>query len=265
MPDEPFATVGLGASAPKPQGVSPPRSTSDRLGTGVVNQLADDIVAGRYPPGSTLPTEADIGRRFGVSRTVVRESVQLLQGKGLVLIRRGVGTVTCGSESWDMLDDVILEALVRNDHTLAVLDELVAVRVSLERDMAAAAAAARTSQHAAALQAAYDAMIREASDVEAFAEADVAFHDIVMAASGNRLGRAIVTSIHSKARTTGRYVGATSPTFATLTLDEHRKILDAIRSQDPAAASAAMRDHIVDSWSRRRPARSAAPIADRAT
>jgi GntR family transcriptional regulator, galactonate operon transcriptional repressor len=145
VPDEPFATVGPGASVPKTQPVSPPRSTSDRLGTGVVNQLADDIVAGRYPPGSTLPTEADIGRRFGVSRTVVRESVQLLQGKGLVLIRRGVGTVTCGSEAWDMLDDVILEALVRNDHTLAVLDELVAVRVSLERDMAAAAAASSPS------------------------------------------------------------------------------------------------------------------------
>jgi DNA-binding FadR family transcriptional regulator len=227
-----------------------------------VNQLADDIVAGRYPPGSTLPTEADIGRRFGVSRTVVRESVQLLQSKGLVLIRRGVGTVACGSEAWDMLDDVILEALVRNDDTLVVLDELVAVRVSLERDMAAAAAVARTPQQAAALQAAYDAMVREASDQEAFAEADVAFHDIVMAASGNRLGRAIVTSIHSKARTTGRYVGATSPTFFALTLDEHRRILDAVRSQDPEAASAAMRDHIVDSWSRRRPARPPEGIVD---
>jgi DNA-binding FadR family transcriptional regulator len=252
---EPITTPGPGSFSVPTQQTSggAPRSTSDRLGTSVVIQLADDIVAGRYPPGSTLPTEPDLGRRFGVSRTVVRESVQLLQDKGLVLIKRGVGTVVCGPETWDMIDDVVLEALVRNDESLAVLDELVAVRVSLERDMAAAAAAGRTPEQTAALQAAYDDMVREASDVEAFAVADVVFHDIVMAASGNRLGRAIVTSIHGKARTTGRYVGATSPAFASLTLNEHRRILDAVANGDPAAASAAMHDHIIGSWSRRRP------------
>jgi len=77
---------------------SAPRSTSDRLGTTVVSELADDIVSGRVAAGSTLPTEADLGGRFGVSRTVVRESVQLLQDKGLVLIRRGVGTVARSPE-----------------------------------------------------------------------------------------------------------------------------------------------------------------------
>jgi len=253
---EPITTPGPGSSSVPSQHSpgGPPRSTSDRLGTSVVTQLADDIVGGRYPAGATLPTEPDLGSRFGVSRTVVREAVQLLQDKGLVLIKRGVGTVVCGSEQWDMIDDVILEALVRNDNTLAVLDELVAVRASLERDMAAAAAAARTPEQVAALQHAYDAMIREASDVEAFGAADVRFHDIVMSASGNRLGRAIVTSIHGKARTTGRYVGATSAEFASLTLDEHRRILDAVANGDPAAASTAMHDHILGSWSRRRPA-----------
>jgi DNA-binding FadR family transcriptional regulator len=222
----------------------------------VITRLADDIVAGRFAAGSTLPTEAELGKQFGVSRTVVRESVQLLQDKGLVLIKRGVGTVVCDSGSWDMIDDVVLEALVRNDDSLAVLDELVVVRAALEGEMAGSAATDRTDEQVAALHASFDAMVRKADDVPAFAAADVDFHDIVMVASGNRLGRAIVTSIHGKARTTGRYVGATSAAFASLTLDEHRRILDAVEKGDETAASAAMRAHIVGSWSRRRPASS---------
>ena len=231
------------------------RSTSDRLGTIVVSELTDDIVSGRVPPGGTLPTEPDLGRRFGVSRTVVRESVQLLQGKGLVLIRRGVGTVVCSPDKWDVIDDVVLEALVRNDATLTVLDQLVAVRASLERDLAASAAVHRTPEQAAALERAFAEMQRQVDDVTAFAAADVAFHDVVMDASGNRLGRAIVSSIHGKARMTGRYVGSTSTELAELTLEEHGAILRAIVDRDGPAASAAMQAHIVGSWSRRRPAR----------
>lgn len=235
-------------------GPTPPRSTSDRLGTSVVSALADDIVSGRVPPGGTLPTEPDLGRRFGVSRTVVRESVQLLQDKGLVLIRRGVGTVVCSPDNWDVIDDVVLEALVRNDDTLTVLDQLVDVRASLERDLAASAALHRSPEQAAALEAAFAEMQRQVDDVTAFAAADVDFHDVVMDASGNRLGRAIVSSIHGKARMTGRYVGSTSSEFAELTLEEHRAILRAIVDQDGPAASAAMHAHIAGSWSRRRPA-----------
>jgi GntR family galactonate operon transcriptional repressor len=234
-------------------GPTPPRSTTDRLGTSVVTALADDIVSGRVQPGGTLATEPDLGRRFGVSRTVVRESVQLLQDKGLVLIRRGVGTVVCDPDTWDVIDDVVLEALVRNDDTLTVLDQLVAVRASLERDLAASAALHRSPEQAAALERAFAEMQRELDDVVAFAAADVDFHDVVMAASGNRLGRAIVSSIHGKARMTGRYVGSTSSEFAELTLEEHRAILGAIVGRDAPAASAAMHAHIVGSWTRRRP------------
>jgi GntR family transcriptional regulator, galactonate operon transcriptional repressor len=236
-------------------GPTPLRSTSDRLGTTVVTALADDIVAGRIPPGGTLPTEPELGGRFGVSRTVVRESVQLLQDKGLVLIRRGIGTVVCSQDKWDVIDDVVLEALVRNDATLTVLDQLVAVRASLERDLAASAAMHRSPEQAAALEQAFAEMQRQVDDMTAFAAADVAFHDVVMDASGNRLGRAIVSSIHGKARMTGRYVGSTSTELAELTLQEHGAILRAIIDRDAAAASAAMQAHIVGSWSRRRPAR----------
>jgi DNA-binding FadR family transcriptional regulator len=232
------------------------RTRGERLGTLVVSTLVDDIVSGRCPVGSTLPTETDLGNRFGVSRTVVRESVKLLQDKGLVRIRHGIGTVVCDPQSWDMIDDAVLSALVRNDESLAILDELVSVRASLERDMAAAAAAAAQSEaQTAELRSALKAMERAAEDVAEFAAADVSFHDSVMALSGKRLARAIVTSIHGKARSTGRYHGQTSAVYTELTLVEHRAILAAIEKQDETSAAEAMYNHIMGSWTRRRSAR----------
>lgn len=230
------------------------RQRGGRLGVALVAQLADDIVGGTYPPGSSLPTEAELGAAFGVSRTVVRESVMLLQDKGLVQIVHGKGTQVTDPKSWDMIDDVVLSAVVRHDDTLGILDELVQVRAALERDMAATAAEQATPAQRDQIRTALTAMERSAHDVAEFAAADVFFHDAVMDASGSRLARAIVTSIHGKARTTGRYHGSTSADRIAETLDEHGQILTAITDGDAAAAAAAMHAHIVGSWARRRPA-----------
>jgi GntR family galactonate operon transcriptional repressor len=229
------------------------RTRGDRLGTVVVASLVDDIVSGRLSAGDTLPTEAEIGDHFGVSRTVVRESVKLLQDKGLVLIHRGVGTVVRSSQSWDMIDEIVLSALVHNDESLVILDELVAVRAALEREMAMTAAAVRTPDQIDAIKAALRAMERTADDPAEFSLADAAFHEVVMTTSGNRLGRAIVTSIHDKARTTGRYHGTTSAAYFSMTLDEHRAVLAAIEAGDRPTAGTTMYEHITGSWVRRRP------------
>jgi DNA-binding FadR family transcriptional regulator len=230
------------------------RQHGGRLGSALVVQLVDDIVGGVYAPGATLPTEADLGAKFGVSRTVVRESVKLLQDKGLIRIVQGKGTLVTDPRSWDLIDDVVLAAVVRHDDTLGILDELVLVRAALEREMAAAAAGRAAAAERELLTAAFRVMERAADDVAEFAAADVDFHDAVMDISGQRLARAIVTSIHGKARTTGRYHGAATAARIEETIDEHRRILDAICAGDADGANAAMYEHITGSWARRRPA-----------
>jgi DNA-binding FadR family transcriptional regulator len=224
-----------------------------RLGTAVVQQLVDDIVSGTFPPGSTLPTEADLGERFDVSRTVVRESVKVVQEKGLVRIVQGKGTQVTDPRTWNMIDEIVLSSLIRQDESLVILDELITVRTALEREMAAAAALHATAQQKERITAALETMRRNADSVERFAEADVAFHDVVMEVSRNRLGRAIVTSIHDKARTNVRYHGSYSKAAVKTTLAEHQRIADAILLGDAGAANEAMRAHIMDSWARRRP------------
>ncbi|MFI1964649.1 FadR/GntR family transcriptional regulator [Streptomyces pathocidini] len=233
--------------------VSPLHGAGRRLGPAVVRQLVDDIVSGVYSSGAPMPTEAELCTRFGVSRTVVRESLKLMQDKGLVRIVQGKGTRITPSEKWDLIDDVVLSSLVHHDSSLAILDQLIRVRAALEREMAGAAALAGGAD-VGPIRAAYEEMCRTVAAPAEFAAADVRFHDAVMQASGNRLGHTIVTSIHDQARTTGRYHGSSTRAGLDRTLDEHLSILEAIESGDTDAAQRAMYAHIVDAWRRRRPA-----------
>jgi DNA-binding FadR family transcriptional regulator len=232
----------------------PPRVRGTKLGTNVVQQIVNDIVRGVSSPGSTLPPEADLCDQFGVSRTVIRESIKIVQEKGLVRIEHGRGTQVTDPRQWNLLDDVVLTAIIAHDANLSFLDELVATRTALEADMAAAAANSHTSEDKLRISAALELMRSKIDNVAEFAAADAHFHDMVMAASRNRLGRAIVNSIHDKARGSMRYHGEYNEAVMRRTLDEHQAVHDGILAKNAEAAAVAMRAHISGSWSRRRPA-----------
>ena len=53
--------------------------------------LAGEISAGHYAPGSKMPSEAELSRRFGVNRHTVRQALAALASDGLVRARRGAG------------------------------------------------------------------------------------------------------------------------------------------------------------------------------
>jgi DNA-binding FadR family transcriptional regulator len=224
-----------------------------KLGTTVVHQIVNDIVHGVYQPGATLPPEADLCDRFAVSRTVIRESIKIIQEKGLVHIAHGRGTRVTDPRQWNLLDETVLSAIVAGDANLSFLDELVITRAALEAELAAGAAGSHTPDDHLRIAAALEAMRSAVGRAREFAEADVHFHDMVMAASRNRLGRAIVNSIHDQARRSMRYHGEYNEAVMLRTVEEHRAVYDAIIAGDAPAAAAAMRQHILGSWGRRRP------------
>lgn len=57
----------------------------------ISEQLRARIAAGEYPPGSRLPSEAELSAGFGVSRVTVREALRMLQRDGLAAARQGKG------------------------------------------------------------------------------------------------------------------------------------------------------------------------------
>ena len=178
-----------------------------RLGTAVMDALVDRIVSGELRPGTLLPTEPRLCEAFSVSRTVIREAVKILEQKGLVRIRQGQGTTVAQSDEWNLLDPVVLEASVRHDKDLRILDDLVQVRRVLESDMAGQAAGRATSADRAEMRRQLDQLAVEVVTPERHMLTDLEFHDVIMRASGNRLGRAVVRTIQSEARASDRYNG----------------------------------------------------------
>lgn len=224
-----------------------------RLADLVVESLLDGVVSGARPEGSTLPNEPALCAEFGVSRTVVREAIKTLEEKGLVKARQGLGTTVLGQDAWNLLDPAVLAATVRHDDQLSVLDQLISVRSALESQMAAQAARLGTPEQKTSIRDAWDTMAAQVGDAVAFAETDVEFHERVMLASGNRLARAIVRTVHAEARTSMRYVGHPSRADCELSNAQHLAVLVAIEASDADQASEAMTTHIADAWSRRRP------------
>jgi DNA-binding FadR family transcriptional regulator len=230
----------------------PPRRRAERLSVAVVTELVELIVTGQLAEGELLPPEGPLSEHFGVSRTVIRESAKRLEEKGLVIVAQGRGTQVASSGSWNMLDPIVLSALIDNDESLGVLDELTIVRGSLESAMAGAVAASRTADGLTRVEHALEAMRETQQESDAFRQADVVFHLTVMELSGNRLAENIAKRLYRRALESSRYQGMRYDGAFRSTLDEHARVVDAIARQDVAVAQQAMHEHIIGSWQQRR-------------
>ncbi|MGO8134351.1 FadR/GntR family transcriptional regulator, partial [Rhizobium ruizarguesonis] len=63
----------------------------------------------RYPAGSPLPRENYLCELYGVSRTVIRESLKVLESKGLFRGKPRIGTTVCDKDDWNILAADVLE------------------------------------------------------------------------------------------------------------------------------------------------------------
>ncbi|MDX3187314.1 FadR/GntR family transcriptional regulator [Streptomyces sp. MN03-5084-2B] len=240
----------MGTVAFPPPGPPAPRG---RRADAVVDHLVELIAGGVLQPDQLLPVESALCETFGVSRTVVREAVKALEAKGLVKARQGVGTLVSAHESWNLLDPALLAAIVRHDQRYDILDQLVDVRISLESSMAREAARRATRTDVAELRELMARLDAAVGEPDLLDDIDVAFHERIMLVSGNRLGRAIVHTVHAEARRSPRYVGHSELKHRRRSNRQHLAVLEAIEAGDPEAAASLMTEHIATSWQRRRP------------
>lgn len=242
------SAAGSAGSAPQPAWVQRPAN----LAYALTAELVERIVRGRYEPGRPVPRELDLCEEFGVSRTVVREAVKMLQEKGLVRVRQGAGTIVTPPATWNLLDTQVLEVTIADDESLAVLDDVVVTRRLLESDMANMAARHATEESVARLRQLVDEMDQLVDDPTVYADHDRAFHDVVMQVSGNRIARAVVRSLERQVINTARYLGRTERALCVASNSGHRRIYERIAAGDPAGASEAMFTHITEAWLVRR-------------
>jgi GntR family galactonate operon transcriptional repressor len=220
-----------------------------RLATPVIEDFVDQIVSGNIPPGTDLPSEASICTYLGISRTVLREVLKVLEQKGLVRVENGKGTSTTEQDDWKLLDPLVLAARLRHDGDFRFRENTVAVRIALEAEMAGEAALVGTAEQLDDIAKKIGALQGSLGDQEKYFQADREFHDSVMRASGNQLGRAIVLSIYHEAQPRIDY--AVGDARLEESLLGHIAIFEAISAHDSERAADAAREHIVGGWRRK--------------
>jgi GntR family transcriptional repressor for pyruvate dehydrogenase complex len=204
----------------------------------IARALLDYILSGQVGPGEKLPSERQLSESFGVGRSVIREALKSLGLLGLIEFRHGGGTYFRGAES-DLLPRVIEWGLLLGErHTT----DLIEARQHLEKITTTLAAARRSEEDLAAIEAALELM-RAATTTEEFVTADVAFHLAVADASGNTVLANMLKSISSLLRVWIHRVMEAESSFET-SLHEHEPVFDAIRRTDPDAAGEFMETHM---------------------
>ena len=78
------------------------------LSAQVAREIGRRIVSGSYAAGHLIEDEGALAERYQVSRSVIRDATKVLVGKGLLEVRRGIGTRVRARASWGLLDDDVL-------------------------------------------------------------------------------------------------------------------------------------------------------------
>lgn len=208
----------------------------------VLREIGLGIVSGRYPQNSILPGDAELMSRFGVSRTVLREAMKMLAGKGLIQAKARIGTRVRDKASWNLFDPDVLIWHAQSGFDADFLLYLGEMRLALELEAAALASARRTPLQLQQLYGWVEKMGTDGVSREQFVDADLNFHLAVANAAGNPFLRSISTLIEvALVALLTISSPADDPLRHQRSVAAHRAIADAIARRDADAARAAMR------------------------
>ncbi|MFD3523751.1 FadR/GntR family transcriptional regulator [Streptomyces sp. NPDC058653] len=207
----------------------------------LVQQLGQMIVSGDLGADRPLVPE-EIGQRFEVSRTVVRESLRVLEAKGLVSARPNVGTRVRPVSDWNLLDADIIEWRAFGPQRDDQRRELTELRWTIE-PLAARLAAGHgredVQQRLADMVEIMGHAIAQGDSIT-FSRADAEFHSLLIQLAGNRMLEHLSGIVSAALQVSGGPVtGCDRPTDASLA--HHGRIVEALAAGDAQASESAMR------------------------
>ena len=227
------------------QGMEPRKPNSGPAGqnkpdlTGrLIGSFKTMLSAGNFVPGSKLPPERELSKVLGVNRTSLRHALTALETMGVVTRRVGDGTYF--TKDATTILSAPLDFLILVDRI--PFRDLIEARMIVEPELAARAAERATSDDLADLRKALKEMQASGPDRARLAQADVAFHETIFRASGNRTCLYMFSALH-RALITG--ISRTSVLDdASETIGFHKGIYQAIYRRQPEQARRQMRDHL---------------------
>jgi len=210
----------------------------------VAEQLTEAIVTRKIKTGERLPSERDLGDKFKVSRTVIREAVRSLAARGLVRVTSGRGVEVSDFGSSGVTASMRL--LVRG-HDGLDYGKVNEVRTAVEVQVAGLAAKHATPADIERLRQICDNHQRslEAGDTQAASELDFQFHRELTRSSGNELLLAMLDSIADVLREV-RNQSMSEPHVGEGGLQAHRRILKFVSAGKVHGAREAMIDHLAE-------------------
>jgi len=219
------------------QSIERPPKLSELIET----QLRDAISKNVFREEEALPSENELAKLFGVSRAVIRETLLMLDIKGILEIRKGKGAFVTKPSIDDVLDP--FSRLVNYKCGNEGLNHILAVRQMIEPTVAALAATHRTDEDLAGLDENLRMMETFKNDKVKISHYDIHFHNTVSWASKNPLVPIVLEPIFHvlyKFHPPIFY----DPQIADTTVEYHRRIFRAIEQRNGEAAFEAMAAHL---------------------
>lgn len=207
------------------------------LGAQAEDDLMAYILGTPVPIGEKLPNEFELGQMFRVGRSTIREAVKSLVTKGILEVRRGDGTYV--KSHCSLAEDPL--GLSRLDDKYKLALELLDVRLILEPEIAASAAAHATPENKAELQTLCDEVEQLCLNGGDHTPKDIAFHTCIARCSQNRVMEMLVPIINTAVTT---FASLTHRSLRRETIQTHRAITDAIVAGDAVGARCAMVMHL---------------------
>ena len=198
----------------------------------VIQSFQQALLTGNLQPGEKLPSEAELGRQFGVGRGTVREAMKMLSAMGVIEIRRGDGTYVCDTISPKVINPLLFAVLMEASD----VDALYEFRRMIDVGYTQIAAAKATDEDFAHMTALIDEMkAYRASgerDEEQLMQLDLSFHCAVLEATKNPLviktGRMVMEMFRETVKQ-----AISTPGGVSWTIEQHERLLVALQSRDP--------------------------------
>ncbi|WP_096084631.1 FadR/GntR family transcriptional regulator [Agaribacterium haliotis] len=204
---------------------------SPSLPVQVARELGRRIVAGNIEPGSLIDDENALAERYQVSRVVVRDAVKILVGKGMLDVRRGIGTRVKPRGQWVMLDDDVLAWHLSSTPKAEFLKQLMDIRLAFEPKASRWAAERATDEDIDDIRAAIERMESDVGAVENFIVADAGFHRVVLKAAHNEFLAAMEGVIYSAIIVSVNMTNQ-DPRKNKSTVQYHRDVFEAIAARN---------------------------------
>lgn len=207
-----------------------------RLYEQVAGQITAWIDDNGLKPGDRLLPERELATRLGVSRATISQALVALEVIGVVAVRHGDGAVLTDSSGSAKVMEALREQAKR-------LPEIIDARDALETKIAALAAERHTEEDLAHIDDALEVMEKDIEEGGRGVKGDEMFHAAVTAAAHSSLLSRMMAEI-SDLILESRIESLSQPGRPRDSLAAHRRIIEAIRSGDPAAAASAMHSHV---------------------